>query len=240
MIPKEFKLDDDNIWYLDDKDIKKKAVYFNKTNGFYNDNPKIFYLIEGNSDYIIKDTRFAPLFFNKTRIKKMLKDFYLHNNLKSIDLPLAYFKENNKLTGIVVPYYNHSVSIKKIINTEDVKELKKIYNHSKSDYYNIIVLCLEILDIIKTMYDEEMIYLDIHPGNFLLYNNQVKLVDFEPGYVFFTNKKEKYYDKIINGYLYLINLIFRKFKLDNFEIYKGDSFDKVKEDIMKLEKKIKR
>lgn len=222
---KPFIQDNQGIFYLDSKTIKTKEFHFNEIKSAYSRQRK-FYYIEGVDDYIIKDTTKLPFFFNGTRTKLILKNFMnVQNEFNDIDFPIGYFIDNNKIEGTVVPYYKNSISIKKLITIYSLEELKKYYYYDDNDNINLINMCLEILDLIERMYQKNIVYTDINAGNFLVYNNTVKIIDFEPDYVYFTKHKQKYYKLLLSNYTVLIDYIWRRYKYNDVIYNSGESFD---------------
>jgi len=241
MFPNGFKLDEDNLWYVDDKDIKKSPIYFPKVGVFYNRNVQCFYKVEGIDNLIIKNTRKYPLLFNQTRNRKLLKELLLREkDMPNVDVPKAYLKENNRVTGMFVPYYPKSVSYTRLTNYYSKDDVLKIYNHDNDADYNLLLLCLETLGVLKELYDAGIVYLDIHDGNFLIYNNGVKVIDFEPGFVKITKNKERYQYQIVNKYLQLARQLLYKLYFSEYISIYGSNFQEAEDSIKKLEKLIKR
>ena len=241
MFPNGFKLDKDNLWYIEDNDINKSPIYFPKVGLFYNEHVKRFYKVDGIDNLIIKDTSHYPLFFNQTRNKKLLKELLLReDDIPSVDVPQAYFKKNNRIMGMFVPYYPNSVSYTRLINFHSKQDVLNYYNHDSDTDYNLLLLCLETLNILKELYDAGIAYLDINDGNFLIYNNQVKVIDFEPGFVKITKNKEIYLYRIVDKYLQLVKLILYRLNFsESISVY-GSNFQDIEESVKRLEKVIKR
>ena len=136
--------------------------------------------------------------------------------------PIAYYQENSKLRGLVIPYYDKGISIRNVIKSNKTEKFMSLYNHSNNLEENFMYLYLEILSLLEKMYQEKISYLDIHGGNFIIYQNQIKVIDFDPRYVKFNNMFYESY--IINKYCHLINDLNISFKLKNKLIFPKDNF----------------
>lgn len=237
---KTFKKDKNGIWYIDGKDVNISMFTFNDIVKSYGTRTH-FYHIEGIDNYIIKDTTLYPLLFNKTRTKMLLKNFMMKQELfDNIEFPLGYYRNNKFLKGIIIPYYKDSTSIRKFIYLQPFESLKEYYNHESDDIDNLIAMLLDILELIHKMYQENIIYLDIHAGNFLFYNNEIKVIDFEPGYVYFDSKNGKYYESIIENYASLVRSILRRLKFGEIDFQPEDSFIDAEKNVKLLKKTLER
>ena len=224
-LAKPFVQDHKGIFYVDNEDINIKPFHFNEVTSNFNLR-RTFYHIDGIDDYIIKDTKRLPLLFNQTRTKKILRNFMeRQDNFIDIDFPVAYYVNKGKIGGTVVPNYKNSNSIKVLTNVYQFENLKNFYQHEDDEFRNLIHLCLEILRLIREMFDGDIVYTDINSGNFLVYNNSVKVVDFEPDYVHFTKNKNRYLKLLLSNYNLLVNYILRHYKFYDLPYYSpGDNF----------------
>ena len=219
-----FKIDKNGLYYIDSKDVKIEKFNFNEIVKSYGQR-RDFYHIEGVSDYIIKDTSKLPLLFNTYRNKKMLENFQKKEGMvENIDFPVGYFLEEKGIKTIV-PIYDGAVSIHELIKLYQFDDLKKYYQHDDNDVNNLISLCLDILDLVEIMYNADIVYRDISAGNFVVYNNTTKVIDFEPGYVIFTKKKDKYYEILLHNYAVLVDYIWHKYGFKEVYYNPGKSFN---------------
>ena len=234
-----FKKDKKGIWYVNGKDVLLKPFKFTEISKAYVSNRQ-FYFIDGVNDYVVKDTTLTPLLFNRTKTFHLLKQFMEKDEIENVDYPIGYCKQNGALLGTIVPYYKDSISIKKIIYLYTLADLAKYYHHDNNEITNLISLLLDILNLISTMYDNNIIYVDIHSGNFLIYENSIKVIDFEPGYVHFSDNSGKYFNRIINNYKMLVETICRKLKLENYSVNKANTFMEMEKNVKSLEKRLER
>ena len=231
-----FKKDKNNLWYISDKDVDVESFTFNDIVKSYQGRTS-FYHINGVSDYVIKDTTLYPLLFNTIKTKKLLKEFMDRQNLfDDIEFPVGYYQINNKLKGTIVPYYEDSLSIRKFIYLHKFIELKEYYNHDSDEVDNLITLFLNILELISKMYYKNIVYMDIHAGNFLFYNNEIKVIDFEYNYIHFTSNKLKYYDTLINSYASLVRTVLRRQDFGEVHFQSGEDFYETERKVKSLRK----
>ena len=228
-----FKIDKNGLYYIDNESLLTPFSFnelvipqsFRRT----------FYKIEGNDNYIVKDNSQRPLLFNELRNKKML----LRLNKKQvycpdIDFPIGYFLHNNKITGTIIPFYQDALSLRKLFYLHDMGELDKYYKHDDNYYMNITFLCLDILKLIEELVSQKIFYSDIHSGNFLLYNNEVKIIDFDPEFIHFDKKKDWYYKEVLRNFGFLIHAIWVKLGYYNVSFDLGEDFLDAKEKIKSI------
>ena len=239
-LAKPFIQDPNGLFYINSEDVNIEEFSFNEITNSYRKRRK-FYYIDGIEDYVIKDTSKLPLLFNGTRTKMILKNFQINQDkFNDVDFPVAYFVDKTKIVGTVVPFYKGAKSIKELTNLYSFSDLKKYYNHEDDEEENLIEMCLDILKIIKHLYDEDIVYRDISSGNFVVYNNDVKIIDFEPEYVHFIKNKKKYHDILLSNYNILVNYILRHYKFNDLEYYNpGENFYEAEVRVKHLIKEIK-
>ena len=231
---KPFTQDQSGLFCLKSEDVKLKEFTFNEILSNHRKRRK-FYYIDGVDDYVIKDTSKLPLLFNGTRTKMILKNFQINQDkFNDVDFPVAYFTDKEKIVGTVVPFYKDAKSIKELANIYSFEDLKRFYNHEDDEVKNLIEMCLDILELIKHMYDEDIVYRDISSGNFIVYNNTVKVIDFEPEYVHFTKYKKKYYDVLLSNYNILVNYIWRHYGFKNMLYNPGETFTDASNKVKRL------
>lgn len=234
-----FRHDRKGLKYLDSRDIKTDEIIIKQMSGSYRDRAH-FFAIDGNDDYIIKDCTMYPLILNRPRNLKLLKQLVeKQEEIKNVDFPIAYYKSFNILKGIVIPYYKDSASLREIISLHPFEDLPNYYNHDSNEIDNLISLLLEILELISNMYDHKVYYLDIHTGNFLLYNNSVKVIDFEPGHVFFRDRKWNL-KLILSNYAMLVEKIRRMYKFKEIFFHSGVDFYNTEMNVKALRKRLER
>lgn len=238
-LDKPFKLDKKGLWYLDSKSVDIDELYVKQMSGSPRDRAH-FFSIKGMDNYIIKDSTMQPLTFNRYRNLKLLKQLSeKQEKVNNVDFPVAYYKSFNILRGIVIPYYKDAVALSEIINLHPFSELKYFYNHDSNDIDNLVSLLLEILELISNMYNNGVYYLDIHSGNFLVYNNSVKVIDFEPGHIYFRDK-EWNLRLILTNYAMLVEKIRRMYQFKDVFFHSGVDFYNTEMNVRALRKRLER
>ena len=235
-----FRIDRRGLKYLDSRDIKTHELYVKQMSGSYRDRAH-FFAIDGINDYIIKDCTMYPLFFNRYRNLKLLKDLTdKQKEITNVDFPIAYYKSYERLKGIIIPYYQDATSLKELLYLHTFTDLSNYYHHDSNEIDNLISLLLDILELISSMYNKGVYYIDIHSGNFLFYNNSVKVVDFEPGHVYFSDSSKCYLEIIMKRYESLVEKIRKRFGFKETFYYAGNSFYTAENNIKKLRKRLER
>lgn len=235
-----FKMDNRGLVYLDSRDIKIDNLYFGEIKKSYTPKRQ-FFKIEGINDYVIKDSTMDPLLFNVSKNKKLLENLVnKQKDIPEVDFPIGYYRDNGKMKGIIIPYYEDALSLRKMIYLHAFEELREYYNHDCDDIDNLINLLVRILELISIMYDKGVIYLDIHSGNFVFKDNDVKVIDFDPGFVFFKDKDHDYYEKILDHYATLVETICRRLKFKPISFDSGFTFMETERKVKKLKKELER
>lgn len=93
-------------------------------------------------------------------------------NVKKTIFPYGVVTKNGNVIGQAMPYYYNEISL----------------TDAARDGNNPYTLFLEALDLIKELYDNGIIYIDIHGGNFLLTPTGLKLIDFEKEAIAFKDE----------------------------------------------------
>ena len=235
-----FKKDRHNLWYLNAGDIKLTGFNFQEPGKVYEHKTKFFKIDEIN-DYLIKDTTMYPIFFNRFRNINLLKSLQGKQNLfHDIDFPIGYCMDKSKLVGTIIPYYENAISLREFVQLQKLNNLKDLYYRDSSNMDNLIALFLEILDLLSRLYQENVIYLDIHSGNFLLYQNKIKVIDFEPNYVFFGDRNDKYYRILLRNYIIFIETTCKRLGFEDILLNPGETFMETENKVKVLRKKLER
>lgn len=231
-IPLECKIDSNGLLYIDDKDIFKN--YIPNYGNTVIRKAYFFHLLSTN-DYIIK---YHKEMLSRRQIIRMLYTFYQKDNvaLSDIEFPIGYYKENNTIKGLIVPNYANSPSIREVCLKNN---LTKYYNYHEDDKDNMIYMLSNILKIVKLLYDNGIIYTDINPGNFVICNNEIKIIDFDPKYLFYEDNDNYYLSKLLLNYEDLVRFVFNRLGYSENEIYDDENncFEKIKKYASRMEKK---
>ena len=240
MIPCELKYDKDGLLYLEDDNVfKRKSLHIDKRTGIDEYFQGFFYSLDSTDDYIIK---YNSTEFTKKEIvavKEMLKTLVeKQKNISRVDFPIGYLVHMKKLSGLIIKYYKDSISFYDIIKTRDFNYLGKYYSHDDNILHNLFLLYQDVLDIIYELLDNDICYTDINPGNVIITDNQIKLIDFDHKYVLF-NQKDTILKDVMNNFSQFVKVTLRNY---NF-YYQVDTFfkhDEEKEYLKKLENTIRK
>ena len=238
-LEKPFMLDKNGLYYLDPK-TKIEEIFINDFNK--NSNNRVsFYKIDGIDNYIIKDCTLYPYFFNRLRNMNLLKELVKRQDqFDNIDFPVAYYERLKMLKGIVIPYYEEAITVRKLITFHYFGDLINYYCHDSNEMDNFICMLLDILTLIRIMYEKGIHYIDPNPGNFLVYNNIMKVIDFEPNYVFFDKNYDKHMQSTLRRFGEMVNYILLRFGFKNVVFYVGRDFSNTEKNILELRKRLER
>ena len=239
-IPMEAKIDSDGLLYIDNDIFKKHPLNLNEIK--INEDKKIknyFYELESTSDYIIKYSINSLNGYNL--INMLLKFQKIKDKIKEIDFPIGYYLEGSHIKGEIIKYYKDSYSLYYLSEIRDINILSKYYYHDDDSIHNLYLLMLDILELIEKLYEENVYYRDIHRGNFIISNNDVKLIDFDYNYIYFKEKKDKNLLRtILSNYEDLFFILNKRFNLGELVPYNTNSFDTMKNHVKKIENKVRK
>ena len=235
-----FKQDKNGLWYLDSKDIKTNEIFFKESGKSYSKRTS-FYEIEGVDNYFIKDSTMYPFFFNKSRHLKLLKKLIeKQNKFDDIDFPFAYYKGLGLFKGIVNPYYKGALSLDNITVTRNFNALKNYYNHESDEIDNFQALFLDVLEILHQMYKNNIYYTDARLPNFVVFNNKVKIVDFEPGYVHFKDYDNWHLQRMLSAYASSVDSARKRYGFKTVKFNPGEDFYETELNLKSLCKRLER
>ena len=238
-IKKLLKYDDIGIPYIDYHDINIEKFKFQELKKSYEEK-RTFYTIEGTNDYIIKDTTMVPLLFNRTINLKLLGNLIDRQILfTDIDFPIGYYRKHGRMYGTIIRNYHDAPSIRKLIYINKLEELKEFYNHNSDTVDNVICLLVDILEKLHMMQSKGIYYTDVNTGNFVVYNNEVKVIDFDPGFVFFKDQNCLHYDRILKNYANLVDLVLRQYGFKNILFNEEETFVDTERRVKSLRKEMK-
>ncbi len=207
MYPLEMKFDDNNIGYID---LSKQGLVLEKqefmTYDYKNNQVPLksdFYQLSSTNDYLLKVNKELDVndIGNYYMLKNLIK---LQSMITKVDLPIGYVKNNWYTVGQIIRNYPEAKSLKNICIKEDLESLQKYIYRDEDSLHNLFVVYLEVLELLEELFENNIAYFDVNPGNFVVYNNQIKIIDFERKYIEFEKTKMNEFI-VINNYLESLN-----------------------------------
>lgn len=132
------------------------------------------------------------------------------NKIKLTDFPTGIITIENNVIGQEIPYY---------------KDYKTLSEQAKiSNKKDLLIYYQQIIKILKELYNNDIIYGDIHAKNFLV-KDDIKLIDFEGNKVN-LNKDANKYKEMLDKLIIMMNLINNRNSID-FKLANVDSLEDV-------------
>ena len=145
----------------------------------YDQNPEDIYSATGNK-------------IGKPGEERFIKNLLIYkDNIKLTTLPLGIIKENGIIIGQLIKYDNNSKTLKDFF-----KENKDI---DPISYY------FKVLDILEELVQNNICYEDVHGGNFLIIENQLKLIDFSQHRVKINEHYKGMYYNMFQNFASMVN-----------------------------------
>ncbi len=232
-------VDNSGLFYYDENSCGKEI-------SFIKDNRKVnqyavsrFYELLGNNEQIIKCPKFN---FDSDKVRNMLEHFIvLAKKVKLTDLPTSYYMEKDKLKGTVIPYYKDAPSLYNIMDTNRLSTLMNYYKKDDDKIHNLFILFNDVLDIIEELKDNDIMYYDINPGNFVIQNNKIQLIDFDPELErieYSINRKN--FLILMQRVEYFVYFVIKGFNMDDMPVYRPRSFKSMRKRLIKEENKLRK
>ena len=154
----------------------------------------------------------SNLFTNEDKIYKFLKKEYL-NREQTIN-ELFKLKHNNIVTPLTTLYDRNGFLGYTMVYYKDYEELDKLLKQNINfiDRKNI---CILLCNIFKYMEDNNFAYQDIHEGNILYKDTDLKVIDIDSGIFKKPDNLEKYDSYLRASNYFLSNLILHILYLDS-------------------------
>lgn len=229
--------DSNGLHYFDESDKGNQIFYTLPTSRYKKTNNSYFYKLLTLKDYIIK---YSKKEINKDDYLQMLKIFQeIKDEITLTDFPIGYYEEKGIFKGIVIPYYQNSISLLQVTENKTLDDLFKYYHHDDDKLHNLYVLLNNILDILEELQNSSISYLDSNPSNFLIKDNQIKLIDFDPKYIYY-GLNNKNISATLSRFDDLVFFLHLNLKLDNLTIYQAKNFKAMRKHLIKLENKMRK
>lgn len=149
-----------------------------------NDNPDIAYRIY--KDYA------DCVYYDYDDYKVLQKLLERQSKVKLTKFPTGVVTLDGYVIGQEIPYYRNFITLEKYFELHKDLNLMKIYR--------------SILEILKEMYNNGIIYFDTHSGNFMIDSNfKIAVIDFDKEYLKIDDFSDYYKKKFFDNFRYLIN-----------------------------------
>ena len=174
---------------------------------------------------------FADLGFNGYQDDILINELQKKQRLiKSTTFPTGVITLDGNIIGQEIPYF---------INNITLLELFKTYNN-----FDIVNIYLQVLSVLKEMYDNGILYLDNHPKNFMINPNlcdsKINTIDFERNFIRIDDWSKSDKEQFFSNYCTMINALNKikelDIKLGKFVLTK--SFDETYDEIEEMSKKL--
>ncbi len=241
MLPYDLKKDNAGLLYIENNEIlKHQPLELDHRHGYqerYYQNG--FFKLYSSVDYIVKYSYTVFSKMEQEQIKEMLIRLVSKQDcIRSVDFPIAYFRHKRKLMGLVIKYYPSGISIDNIAKIEDIELFGKYYYHDDDSIHNLFLFFNDVLDTVYEMFENGIYYRDINPGNIIINQNEVKIIDFDYRFVHFDNKNYRL-NAIMYTYALLIHDILSKYQLDS-RIEIAHNFEEAKVLTKQLENQVRK
>ena len=169
---------------------------------------------------------FADYGFNGNKDDYLIQELQSRKDgIKLTDLPFGVVTLEGRIIGQQIPYYPNHLSLYEYFKNNQINDPYEIY--------------LSMLDILKELFDNNIIYFDNHAKNFLINDNQLKLIDFDYDYILFNNINMRCLKTMLDNYIYTINLLNRIYtNTDNTMFEQTNTFSEAYDQVKSLQRKI--
>ena len=185
MVPYELKEDKKGRLYTDDlavlthrlDEVDKRAKVGREKSKFYS--------FDNGGYYIIKN---PPELTLESKINYMQMLTFLLEAQEKVhltELPIGYYRKCWSFTGLIIRYYGDG-TLSSIINEKNIEAIKKYYHHSDDSIENLFLLLEDYLKSLEELYRNGIYYYDFNSGNIIIYDNSVKIIDFDPDQIAFN------------------------------------------------------
>ncbi len=235
LLPIDAKIDKNGLLYIDNDAFKRYPLNLNYNLKISN----LFYSLLNTDDYIIK---YSLCSLKQEQLIQMLMNFKkLQKNINDTDFPIGYYKEDDFIRGQIIKYYKNSPTLFKLIKEKDINIFGKYYYHDDDSIHNLYMIMLDILDLLEELFNNGVYYTDIHSGNFVIHNNQIKLIDFDYNFIhFMKNIDKELLDILLWNYSRLFFYVNKVYNLGNFALDECHDFKYMKKYVKSMENHVRR
>lgn len=209
----------------------------------YKQAEEVFYEYEAEGVYIYRN-KVNPNCVYKIYKRYMNPNFISHledalliekcesikENIKLTSFPTGVITLEGKIIGTELPFYSDSLTAKQYFSKNKIDNPYSIY--------------IKMLKILKELYENNFIYLDVHEENFMIDASKeiINLIDFDYNYILFEDIEDKYKIIVLKQFREMIKnlnkIIREKNKLvDSINV---ETFEDAEEDLLYLKDNYKK
>ncbi len=150
------------------------------------------------------------------------------SNVKLTDFPTGVVTVDHRIIGQIIPYYNDYLTLN-----------DSIYKHMVNEK-NILTIYKKIIEILKELEKNNIIYTDNHAKNYMINNNlDVKLIDFEYSQIGIDDNSGYYNNLALMTLKNMINRLNSFLNID-FHIKQEMNLDNIFNEVSEYELKLKK
>lgn len=202
---------------------------------FYDDEVDGIYLyrnkINPNYAYKIYKHFTYPTFISRLEDALLIeKCEEIKENVKLTNFPTGVITVDGKIIGTELPFYSNSLTAKKYFKKNNITNPYSIY--------------IKMLKILRELYENNFIYLDVHGENFMIdvSTGTVNLIDFEYNHILFEDINDKYKVMILKEFREMMKSLNKSIrekneKIDNMNV---DTFENAEDDLSYFESNYKK
>lgn len=149
-------------------------------------------------------------------------------NIHLTKVPLGVVTLDGKIIGQIIYFFQNYITLYQ-------------FSMEKSREINYIKLYIRILTILKELYDNGILYLDIHAKNFMINShNKINLIDFEHGNIIFDDFNKSHIERFFTSFNNMLHVLNKNLGLEEvFENYiRTNNFDDTFYQLDTLSKKL--
>ena len=163
----------------------------------------------------------------------------VQDEIKLTDFPIGIVLYKERIVGQIIKMYN-GISLRGLCQLNNLSDIRNYYDYDMENIDLLFKIYMEIIDILEELYRNNIIYRDVHEGNFIINNNKTNLIDFDPEFINFSRLIWSDYSLCIRNLYNMIDKINTRFFSKKIIINndRDGSFEIAKEKILNLRKRI--
>ena len=143
------------------------------------------------------------------------------SNIDLTKFPTGVVTLDGRIIGQEIPYYDNAITLLDYVKKASVDNRINVY--------------IKILKILQELFKNGILYLDIHPKNFMVNadNDNINLIDFDSDFICFDTDDKHMMDNLFKNFMMMIEYLEDDINM-NFNLDYIETFDDGIEKILKL------